>query len=273
MLGQMFCSCGKYATPRRQISRGACPAMEASAKRISPRAGLMRPAIVLRSVDFPAPLGPRMPTISPASTRKSTPFNTSSAALYPATTPSTSNKLNWWTPTLAAAPLRCPPRGRNERQRAAARPPEGGPRIFQRLAALRCSSAPAHVRLLHRRIRCNGIESSLGQISSLGEHNDVVAQRRDRIHVMLDQQNRAALIGERSQVLCDLARQRRIHAGDRLVEQNELRVRHQYAPDFEKLLLSAGERRCGDVEQTHEIQALRDLVRGLHQRSLAFYRC
>ena len=42
--------------------------------RMLPRPGLSKPAMDLSRVDLPAPLGPMTPTISPASTEKSTPF-------------------------------------------------------------------------------------------------------------------------------------------------------------------------------------------------------
>ena len=56
---------------------------------------------------------------------------------------------------------------------------------------------------------------------------------------MLDQQDRDPLLDEAFQALADLARQRRVDAGDRLVEQDQLGLGHQRAPDLEQLLLAA----------------------------------
>src|SRR5262245_42958150 len=51
-----------------------------------PALGFRSPLIVLRTVDFPAPLGPIRQTLSPVSTARSTPFRISPAP-YPAVTP------------------------------------------------------------------------------------------------------------------------------------------------------------------------------------------
>ena len=57
----------------RAMSSGASPTMGLPSSRIAPSAGLSAPATVSRVVDFPAPFGPTMQTISPASTRIETP--------------------------------------------------------------------------------------------------------------------------------------------------------------------------------------------------------
>ncbi len=99
-------------------------------------------------------------------------------------------------------------------------------------------------------------EAALGQVPAFGQHHDVVAEPRDRVHVMLDQQDGQALVDQAAQVLRDLAGQRRIDARDRLVEQDELRVRHQRAPDLQQLLLAARQARRGLVQHAHEVEPL-----------------
>jgi len=51
----------------------ALPPMRALSRRTSPLRGVKSPAMVFSSVDLPAPLGPMIATISPVSTRRSTP--------------------------------------------------------------------------------------------------------------------------------------------------------------------------------------------------------
>ena len=80
MVGNIFCSCGTKATPSAETSRGGRPPMARSPSRTLPRRGARMPATTLSSVDFPAPLGPMMLTISPFATERFTPLSTSSAA-------------------------------------------------------------------------------------------------------------------------------------------------------------------------------------------------
>ena len=69
----------------------------------------------------------------------------------------------------------------------------------------------------------------------------MVAKLGDETHVVLDDQEGHALRLEREDVLAKTAGERRIHAGRRFVEQDQLRLRHQRAAELEQLLLSAGE--------------------------------
>ena len=78
--------------------------------------------------------------------------------------------------------------------------------------------------------------------------------------MMLDDQEREPFGAQRQEVGPDLARERRVHAGDRLVEQDERRIRHERATELEELLLTAGQRRRRIVEHASEIQSLPDGV-------------
>src|SRR5215831_8459986 len=69
-------------------------------------------------------------------------------------------------------------------------------------------------------------------------------------------------------MLGNLARQRRIDARDWLVQQDDLRPRHQHASDFEQLLLSTGKTRRGLVQQMRELEAIGDGVCRLDQLCL-----
>ena len=55
------------------MTSGGAPAIGSPRNRTAPSRGDRRPAIVLSSVDLPAPFGPMIATISPASTRRPTP--------------------------------------------------------------------------------------------------------------------------------------------------------------------------------------------------------
>ena len=63
---------------------------------------------------------------------------------------------------------------------------------------------------------------------------------------------------EALQMLADLAGQRRVDAGHRLVEQDQLRLGHQRAADLEQLLLAAGEIGGGIADHGHEIEPAGD---------------
>ena len=54
------------ASPIPAIQLGFMPVITRSPRRMSPASGWFRPQMTLRSVVLPAPLGPMMPTISPA---------------------------------------------------------------------------------------------------------------------------------------------------------------------------------------------------------------
>ena len=60
------------AMPRRQIWCADMPPISASAKRIEPLVGRIAPAIRLKVVLLPDPLGPMRPRISPSRTSKET---------------------------------------------------------------------------------------------------------------------------------------------------------------------------------------------------------
>ena len=61
-----------------------------------------------------------------------------------------------------------------------------------------------HIGLLHQRVGRHCGESALDQTAPLRHHDHMVAQPRDRIHLMLDQQDGDPLGDEAAQVLADL---------------------------------------------------------------------
>ncbi len=89
---------------------------------------------------------------------------------------------------------------------------------------------------------------------------------------MLDEQERdPALLPQGEHVLQQLCRQRRVHAGRRLVEQDQSRLGHQDAREVEQLALATGERSCVGICLTvepHERQKPSGLLlRGLLVRA------
>ena len=87
-----------------------------------------------------------------------------------------------------------------------------------------------------------------------------IAERGDGVQVMLDQQHRDALGAQVAQVLADLARQRGVHAGHRLIQQQQLGFGHQGAADLQQFLLTAGQFRGAVVQHARQVQALRNAV-------------
>ncbi len=63
-VAKIFCSCGTKAMPRRLTSRGLRWWIGSPRRVMLPRVGCSRPAMVFSSVDFPAPFGPMIATIS-----------------------------------------------------------------------------------------------------------------------------------------------------------------------------------------------------------------
>ena len=111
---------------------------------------------------------------------------------------------------------------------------------------------------VHDRARGKLRERALDQPTAFGEHDHVVAEPRDHVHLVLDQQNSDAVGDQRAQVLADLAGKRRVDAGHRLVEQQQSRLGHQRAADLEELLLPAGQLRRLIVEHARQVEPLRN---------------
>src|SRR4051812_31205877 len=84
----------------------------------------------------------------------------------------------------------------------------------------------------------------------------MVAQSRDRIHLVFDQQDRDALGDKATQMLANLIGERWVHAGDRLVEQQHARLGPQRAGDLQELLLPTRQRRRGGVEDALQVEPL-----------------
>ena len=82
-----------------------------------------------------------------------------------------------------------------------------------------------------------------GDHAALGHHDDAVGVVHHDLHVVLDEQERDALLAPQALHVVEQARaERRVDPGHRLVEQQEARLGHQRPGELEQLALPAGER-------------------------------
>src|SRR4051795_10263202 len=85
------------------------------------------------------------------------------------------------------------------------------------------------------------LRGSLGDDPAGGHHDHPVTDVPDDVHVVLDEDDRHALLAEVLDVAEQALRQRRIHPGHRLVEHDHLGVAHQRPGHLQQLALAAGE--------------------------------
>ena len=97
----------------------------------------------------------------------------------------------------------------------------------------------------------------LGDQPALGHHEHPVADLVDHVHVVLDEQHGAALGLELVDVVEQALLERRVDAGHRLVEHDQLRVGHQRPGHLQQLALTAGEVAGELVAHVVEAEALR----------------
>src|SRR5215216_4443016 len=141
--------------------------MSLPSKTIVPLRGRSRPKIVLISVDLPAPLGPITVTTSPSRTSSETPLRMSTSGTYPATRSS----------ARSTTPLR---------ESEAIRASFGRSRLPDRSRAeVGVDHAPVCAHLLRRPV---------GDHPSLRHHDHAVGVVHHHLHVVLDEQERDALL-------------------------------------------------------------------------------
>ena len=80
--------------------------------------------------------------------------------------------------------------------------------------------------------------------TTLAHHDDRVAPAHHDIHVVLDQEDRRAAFAKPLDVVHERMSERAIHAGERLVEQQQSRFEHERPGQLEQLPLPAGKRPC-----------------------------
>src|SRR5207247_5580862 len=87
-------------------------------------------------------------------------------------------------------------------------------------------ASPSEVRVDYLRVRLDLVRDALDEAPALVHHDDPFAPLHDYVDVVLDQEERHPVV---SQILDDgedPLREHRVDAGDRLVEQHELRLSH-----------------------------------------------
>ena len=101
---------------------------------------------------------------------------------------------------------------------------------------------------------------TLRDLLAVVEHGDPVADAHDHLHVVLDQQDgQAQTLAKLADEVGQLARLLRVHAGGRLVEQEELGLGGQGPGDLEPSLVAVGQvprQLVGTLLEPHEIQKL-----------------
>src|SRR5215510_6308772 len=96
-------------------------------------------------------------------------------------------------------------------------------------------------------ISLDRLRRAFGDLLPEVQHRDDVRDLHDHRHIVLDQQDRLAEGPHSLDQFVDLVRLAGIHAGRRLVEQQEIRVRGERARHLQAPLLAEGDRRGGKV--------------------------
>src|SRR2546427_12256615 len=164
----------------------------------------MNPMMTLKVVDLPAPFGPITATTSPAFTWSETSWRTWRDP-YPAST--------WWSSRSARALETAP---------AAILAPAAEVGLEDALVALDLGGRP------------------LGDLHAPVHDEDPLAVVHDHVHVVLDDHDRLALPLQPVDVVEQVLEQRSVHAGRRLVQQDQVGVGHGRPRELQELLLPVG---------------------------------
>jgi hypothetical protein len=84
------------------------------------------------------------------------------------------------------------------------------------------------------------VRVALGDHAALGHDDDPVGDVPHHVHVVLDEQHGHPLVLEVEDLVEQRLRQRRVDAGHRLVEHDQLRLAHEGAGHLEQLALTTG---------------------------------
>ena len=110
----------------------------------------------------------------------------------------------------------------------------------------------------------HGVGRAVGDLLAVVEHDDAVGKVHHHAHIVLDQRDRRAALlvhvdDEAAHVLLLLE----VHAGHRLVEQQQRRLHGERAAELDALLQAIGQladRRAADVLDFEEVDDLLDLL-------------
>src|SRR5580704_16181744 len=215
---------GIRQTPARARSRGAAPVTSRPPSRSRPDRTGWTPAATRSVVVLPAPFGPSRATTWPAATLRSTPCRTEIPS-YPARTSRSSST------------------------------------VFIDAPPARYSCVPQVGRLYGRVVADHGGRAGRDDLAQV-EHVYLVAHVHDQPHVVLDEQDRRALGGQRPQQRREPRGLGAVLPGRGLVEQEEHRRHGQRPAHLHQAAEPGGQRVHGSVGDPGQVQPGEDLGDG-----------
>ena len=110
-------------------------------------------------------------------------------------------------------------------------------------------------------IRLDRVGDVVGDLAAVFEHDDAVREVHHHADVVLDERDRRAAVAvglddEAAHVLLFLA----VHAGHRLVEQQELRLHRERAAELDALLQAVGQGADGRLADMLDLEKVDDLL-------------
>ena len=219
--------CGTCTTPMSRICRGDLPFSFSPRSVTVPSRGRSRPLITRMTVDLPAPFGPTTQVMAALGHREG------DAAQHVAATVARHDAVHG-------------------KQRLGHRLSSSAGRSFRACVlvfrACVLVEVSAQVGVEHALVRPHDLRRPAHHGRARLEHRDRRAQSHDELHVVLDEQERLALLGvEQPDAVGDQVDQRRVHPAGRLVEQDDRRVGDEHVGEFEQLALAVGERARQDA--------------------------
>src|SRR5215467_14404902 len=199
------------------MSCGPAARIGSPPRRISPSRRPRNPNSAFKSVDLPVPLGPSTERTSPRTASPDTPRRLSMPDKYTATTPRATSQG-----AESAAAISQPRIGR-----------EYG-RVFADVG-----------------------RRAVGDLAPAGHHDEALREAQDRFHVVVDDDEGATGLVKLLDAPDQLVAQMRVDAGERLVQEQDVGLQHQAAPQLEQLLLAAREvlgMQLGEVAEVQEVQ-------------------
>src|SRR5579864_5878211 len=130
---------------------------------------------------------------------------------------------------------------------------------MRRIGIVPSSSAPK-VRLHHSRVGLDTSRLPMSDQLAVVQDKDLGADRHHRLHFVVGDEERLALVDQRLQTTQETLRHRRIDASKRLIEEDQRWVDHQQPRKLQELLLTVRQIRgvlVPDVLQLHEVEQIR----------------
>src|SRR5262245_9407994 len=226
MLGKTRRPSGTWMRPRATIAAGFACSTGTFSSWMLPRHGRTTPEMARLRVDFPAPFEPRIATISPRPTVRSTPRRIS-VVPYPAYKPMTARI---------------------------------GSGIGQSCSHQAASRTMAQIGLHYARIAGDRMRGTVSNDATFRQHEHAFGQGHDRLHDVLDHYDGDTAVTDAPNDRCRVTNLRWIEAGEHLVEQKQPRLDRQGSREFEPLAAGHGETRGRAVDEIAESNRTRDIA-------------